>query len=182
MTNGLCQLQFSYVDIDRRPGIGGLKYAAEKGLAVVIEQPLRGGRLLKRPAAEKFDDLQADDLLRLALRWAWSHPEAATVLCNLSSPKKVDEYIALAESADRESLSFDEKLLINRISDAYRRFKPVRCNTCYGCMPCPRGIDIPRIIELYNDAVAFDDVEIPRLIYRIIERHNAADCTGCGAS
>lgn len=176
-----CQLQFSYVDIDRRPGIGGLKYAAEKGLAVVLEQPLRGGRLLKRPAGEEFTGLQADDLLRLALRWAWSHPEAATVLCNLSSPKQVDEYIALAESADRESLSFDEKLLINRISDAYRRLKPVRCNTCYGCMPCPRGIDIPRIIELYNDAFAFDDVEIPRLIYRIIERHNAADCTGCGA-
>jgi len=43
----LCQFQYSYMDIDHHPGVGGLKYAAEKGLAVVITEPLRGGRLLK---------------------------------------------------------------------------------------------------------------------------------------
>jgi len=47
-------------------------------------------------------------------------------------------------------------------------------------MPCPEGIDVPRIFELYNDAVMYDDIETARSLYRI-ERHNIDGCTECGA-
>jgi len=38
-----CQFQFSYMDVDHDPGISGIKFAAEKGLAVVVDGPLRAG-------------------------------------------------------------------------------------------------------------------------------------------
>jgi predicted aldo/keto reductase-like oxidoreductase len=46
-------------------------------------------------------------------------------------------------------------------------------------MPCPRGIDVPRIFELYNDAVMYDDIETARSIYHE-EGHDIGSCNGCG--
>jgi len=46
-------------------------------------------------------------------------------------------------------------------------------------MPCPEGIDVPRIFEIYNDAMKYRDVETGRCIYRD-EQHWAANCTQCG--
>ena len=45
----LCRFQYSYMDVDHDPGVSGLKYAAQNGLAVVITEPLRWGRLTREP-------------------------------------------------------------------------------------------------------------------------------------
>ena len=47
-------------------------------------------------------------------------------------------------------------------------------------MPCPQDIDVPRILELYNDTVMYDDVESTRARYQQ-EQHNLKDCNECGA-
>ncbi|MGD9117272.1 MAG: 4Fe-4S dicluster domain-containing protein [Dehalococcoidia bacterium] len=70
-------------------------------------------------------------------------------------------------------------MLIGRVRDAYRQLRPIPCTACRGCMPCPQGIDVPRLFELYNDAVIYGDMETARAIYRR-EGHNIADCTQCG--
>jgi predicted aldo/keto reductase-like oxidoreductase len=46
-------------------------------------------------------------------------------------------------------------------------------------MPCPRDIDVPRVFELYNDAVIYDNPEIPRSLYRE-EGHRIEECNACG--
>ncbi|MFB0558919.1 MAG: aldo/keto reductase [Dehalococcoidales bacterium] len=180
----LCQFQYSYMDVDHQPGVGGLRYAAEKGLAVVITEPLRGGRLTKEPpepVAEVWASAsQRRTLSEWGLRWVWNHPEVSTVVSDMSTIEQVVENVALADNAEPDSLTVQEEVLISRVREAYRKLRPIPCTYCRACMPCPQGIDVPRIFELYNDAIMYGDIEIAPSIYRI-EQHCIDNCTECGA-
>jgi predicted aldo/keto reductase-like oxidoreductase len=179
----LCQFQYSYMDADHHPGVGGLRYAAEKGLAVVVTEPLKGGRLtrgLPETVARIWESSsQGPTLAEWGLRWVWNHPEISTVVSDMSTMEQVAENTALAGSAEPDSLTVPEQVLVGRVRDAYRKLRPVPCTGCRGCMPCPQGIDVPRIFELYNDAIMYGDDETARSIYRI-ERHRIDDCNECG--
>jgi len=180
----LCQFQYSYMDVDHHPGIGGLKYAADKGLAVVITEPLKGGRLTKEPlepVARVWANASTKRTLsEWGLRWVWNHPEVSTAVSDMSTMEQLAENIALADSVEPNSLTVQEQVLISQVRDAYRKLRPIPCTSCRACMPCPQGIDVPRIFELYNDATMYADIETARSIYHI-ERHCADSCTECGA-
>ena len=179
----LCQIKYSYMDVDHHPGFGGIRLAAVKGLAVVISEPLKSGRIVgKLPdSVEKVwgDALRERSLAEWGLRWVWHHPEIATAVSDMNTLEQLKENIALADVAAPDSLNVSEQLLVNRVRDAYQALKPVTCTACRGCMPCPQNIDVPRIFELYNDAVIYGDVETARSIYRE-EGHNIDDCNECG--
>ncbi len=180
----LGQFRYSYMDADHLPGVSGLRRAVDKGLAVVAAEPFRGGRLTKEPPESVAKVWTTASQKRLpaewGLRWVWNHPEVSTVVCDMNTREQVVENLTLADSAEQDSLTIQEEVLISRVRDAYRKLQPVPCATCYGCMPCPQGIDVPRIFELYNDAVMYDDIETVRSIYHT-ERHRIDNCNGCSA-
>lgn len=179
----LCQFHYSYMDIDHHPGASGLTYASDKGLAVVAAKPLMGGRLTKEPPEEVGKIWAEAEPQRppaeWGLRWVWNHPEAATVVCDMSSLEQVKANIALADSAKAGGFTVPEELVISRVRDAYQKLKPIPCTACRGCMPCGLGIDVPRIFEIYNDAAMTGDIATGREIYRR-ERHRIEDCNECG--
>jgi len=183
-TWALSQFHYSYMDVAHHPGIGGLEYAAEKGLAVVITGPLRGGRLTKEPpesvAKVWASAKQKRTPAEWGLRWVWNHPEISVVVSDMSTMEQVAEDVALADSAEPDSLTVQELILINKVREAYHKLKPIPCTACRSCMPCPQGIDVPRIFELYNDAIMYRDIETPRFIYGI-EQHDAGSCTECSS-
>jgi len=179
----LAQFQYSYMDADYQPGVSGLKYAANRGLAVVAAEPLRGGRLTKKPpesvAKVWATAPQKRPRVGWGLRWVWNYPEVATAVSDMSTMEQVKENIALAEGAQADSLTVAEEVLISQARDAYRKLRPIPCTTCRGCMPCPQGIDVPRLFELYNDAVMYGDMETARAIYKM-EKHDIDSCNQCG--
>jgi len=179
----LAQFQYSYMDEDIQPGASGLKYAADKGLAVIAAEPLLGGRLTREPpepVAKLWDSApQKRSLAEWGLRWVWNQPEVAAAVCDMATTEQVTENAALADQSGTDSLTIQEEVLISRVREAYRKLKPIPCAICHGCEPCAQGIDVPRIFELYNDAVMYDDVETARSIYRA-ERHSIENCTDCG--
>jgi predicted aldo/keto reductase-like oxidoreductase len=179
----LSQFQFSYMDLDHDPGLTGIKYAASRGLAVVVSEPLRDGRLAKsppEPAARIWAEAgQAGNLKEWGLRFVWNHPEISTAVCDMNSFDEVSEFIALADSAAPDQLSVPDEILISRVREAYLRLKSLPCPSCRACMPCREGIDVPRVFEIYNDVFIYDDPATARSIYAD-EQHQAVRCTECG--
>src|SRR4030042_935528 len=178
-----CQFQYSYMDVDHDPGFSGIKYCAEKGLAVVVTEPLKLGRLAKEPpeaAAEVWaSSKQKRTLSEWGLRWVWDHPEVSVVVSEMSTMEQVVENVTLADRAEPESLTGQELVLISKVREAYRKLRPIPCSSCRACMPCPQGIDVPRIFELYNDAIIYNDPKTARSLY-YNEQHHLDTCTECG--
>jgi predicted aldo/keto reductase-like oxidoreductase len=178
------QFQYSYMDVDHDPGSPGLAYAVEQGLAVVVTEPLKRGRLTKDPpesvAAVWAAAPQQRSLADWGLRFVWNRPAVSTVVCGVGSMDQLVENLALADQAEAGALAVRDELTINRVRDAYNALKPIDCASCRPCLPCPEGIDIHRIFEIFNDATIYDDVKTASAIYRD-EGHRADMCTGCGA-
>ncbi len=173
-----CRVNASFMDADRLPGAEGLiAAAAEAGLAVVAAEPLLEGRLLNNlpeSVAQLWGERSAAGY---ALRWAWHQSPVATAAVTLRTPDEVNEYADIADGP--ELLSVREEVLVSRVRDAYRALRPVPCTTCRACMPCPRGVDAPRIFELYNDAVMYGDRAYGRAVYER-EGHDITLCDECG--
>jgi predicted aldo/keto reductase-like oxidoreductase len=153
-------------------------------LAVVVTEPLKWGRLSKEPpeyvAKVWSSTSQKWTLTDWGLRWVWNHPEVSVVVCDMSNLKQVTENVGFAAGAEPDSLSVRELLLINQVREAYLKLRPILCTSCRACMPCEMGIDVPRIFELYNDAIIYKDVETARSMY-CLEKHHMDSCTQCDA-
>ncbi|MBN1568500.1 MAG: aldo/keto reductase [Acidobacteria bacterium] len=179
----LCQLQFSYMDVDHDPGISGIQYAAEQGLAVVAADPLKNGRLARVPPPSVAAILrQAGELetpAELGLRFVWNYIEVSTAVLDIRCRSEIEEAVRIAGRAEPNGLTIEEEILISRIREQYLKSKRIDCSSCRPCMPCPEGIDVPRIFEVYNDAFIYEDAETARTLYRS-ELHNIGRCTQCG--
>ncbi len=184
----MCQIQYNYMDIEYQAGTRGLKYAASKGLAVVVMEPIRGGNLSKEPTPQVSQLWASAPRKRTpaewALLWVWNHPEVSVVLSGMSTMQQVVENVATADSSGANSLSSDEVALIDRVRDAYQNLAPIPCTGCRYCMPCENGVDISRFFELYNNAMMYGEAQRARSFYRGFPGRRAppqADsCKKCG--
>lgn len=184
----LCQFQYNYMDINYQAGHRGLQYANSKGIACVIMEPLRGGRLTKKPpqfVANLWASVQRKrTLAEWGLLWVWQHPEVSVVLSGMSKMEEVRENVYVADCSGPNILTADELTLIERVRETYGRISPVPCTGCGYCMPCSNGVQIIRIFELYNDAVTYDEASTPRFFYRgdagLNEEQRADRCLECG--
>ena len=179
-----CQIQYNYMDIEYQAGTEGLQYAADKGLAVVIMEPLRGGQLSKPQPPSIQKRLDESGVKRspadLALQWIWHQPEVSVVLSGMTAMDHVVENVACAEKSGVGSLTDKELALVDQIREEYRRLSPIPCTNCNYCMPCPNGVDIPHAFAQYNDAIMYDDPRTARFRYRQIPKEKWADnCIEC---
>lgn len=180
----VCQIQYNFMDTENQAGTAGLKYAAARGIGVVVMEPLLGGRLANPPqsAAEVFrtagDGLSPAEW---ALQWVWDQPEVSTALSGMKAMAEVEENLRAADRSGAGSLDARGHALIERARKALLERVPIPCTSCGYCRPCPSGVNIPRNLELYNDCVVYDDPAIPRAIYSrfLPEGERAAACTGC---
>jgi uncharacterized protein len=184
----MCQIQYNYMDIKFQAGVAGLRYAAGKGLAVVVMEPLRGSRLTRKLPQDAVTILNKAHGTRsatdLAFQWIWDQPEVSVVLSGMSRMAHVVENVAYAEHSAEKGLSAEEQKLIDRIREAYAGLAPIPCTNCRYCQPCPNSIDIPHIFELYNDALMYNDFRTPRFFYQSITglkaEQRADRCIECG--
>ncbi|SKC59001.1 aldo/keto reductase [Maledivibacter halophilus] len=181
-----CQIQYNYVDEDYQAGKEGLKYAAQKGLGIVIMEPLRGGKLVSKVPDEIMNAWNSNDIKRTPVQWAlrylWDYPEISTVLSGMSTLDQVKENIKYADEGKSNSLTEKEKSLIAKVGNMYKDKIKVNCTFCRYCLPCPAGVNIPGAFEYYNDGFMFDNIEGEKENYNkfIKDEAKASKCVECG--
>jgi hypothetical protein len=180
-----CQIQYNYMDTESQAGTRGLKLAAEKGLAVVVMEPLMGGRLADPPkdvreAMEGFAVRRSP--AGWALAWLWDQAEVSVALSGMSTMGQVEENLGYAEEARVGMLGAEEQGLIARARAMYEARTVIPCTRCTYCMPCPNGLNIPGNFEIFNYAELFDDVATAKFKYQVFlaEGQRAGECIACG--
>jgi predicted aldo/keto reductase-like oxidoreductase len=180
-----CQIQYNYMDTENQAGTRGLKLAAGKGLAVVVMEPLMGGRLADPPkdvreAIEKFPVGRSP--VEWALQWLWDQPEVSLILSGMSSMEQVEENLTYADRSRIGAFSAAEQALIADVRKKYSARIAIPCSKCNYCMPCPNGVNIPANFEFFNYAHLFDNVDDARFKYQIFltEAQRSGNCIACG--
>ena len=182
----LCQIHYNYVDSHYQAGMRGLKYAASKGLAVVIMEPIAGGRLAIKPPQEIQAIWDKAEKKRTpaewALQWLWNQPQVSVVLSGMSAMEQVVQNVRSAKRSGPGSLAERDLRLINLVARKYKQYGYVGCTGCRYCQPCPEGVNIPKIISLYNEYFMKDrDDEIKKKYWEhITPESQAKRCARCG--
>jgi predicted aldo/keto reductase-like oxidoreductase len=181
-----CQIQYNFMDKEYQAGEEGLKYAADKGLGIIVMEPLKGGQLaFKFPeSVKKVWDKSAAFAgpVERAFAWLWDQENISVVLSGMTAMEHVIDNTEIADRWDVNTLKESDRKLYDEAAAAYRALSPVPCTTCGYCMPCPFGVGIPQNFDLYNDAVMYGSYDQCREIYRewFTPESHAEKCTECG--
>lgn len=182
----MAQIQMNYLDVDFQATLKGMRYAYDKGIPVVIMEPLRGGNLVNVPA-EIQAMYDAFPIKRSPVEWAfrfmYNFEEPVSILSGVSDMEQLKQNIAIFSEAEAGAMSAEEQQLMANVREAYRAKMKVPCTACEYCMPCPSGVNIPKVFSQYNSSSMFDDAKSARESYaRLKGNGGAADnCVECGA-
>lgn len=182
-----CQIQYNYMDEVSQAGVKGLKAAAEKGIPVIIMEPLRGGKLVNIPAqAKEFLNKSSRNWTpaELSLRWLWNQPEVTCVLSGMNSSEMIEENCNIASNAKAGEFTSDDFALVEDIKKILKQKTRVNCTGCRYCMPCPKNVDIPAIFSAYNNMYTEAKISALADFVRTVglrkESAFATQCIGCG--
>lgn len=183
-----CQIQYNYFDEYAQAGVIGLKAAAEKGIPVVIMEPLRGGKLVGMLPERAKQILRQSGhgwtAAEWGFRWLYDQPEVTVVLSGMNSLAMVRENCRVASEADVGRFTPEDREVLRRVTEEIRKRDKVGCTGCRYCMPCPRGVDIPGAFRCYN-AMFIESPRQGRFQYAQTvgltkEPAFASQCVGCG--
>lgn len=183
-----CQIQLNYYDQDYQAGLKGMRMAAERGLAVVVMEPLRGGLLVNLPKeaqAAFADSGYGRSNVEWALDWLWNMPEVSCVLSGMSTPEQLQQNVGFAQKAKPGMLSAEGQAVIAKAKAALDARAAVPCTGCNYCVDmCPNKIAIPYNFRAYNMGALYDDMELAKDFYQneVSSYGRRADsCTSCGS-
>lgn len=183
-----CQIQYNYMDENSQAGKAGLKAAYEKGIPVIIMEPLRGGRLVNNLPKDATNAIESSDrkwsAAEWSFRWLYNQKEVSVVLSGMNSMEMLNENIRIAAETEIDSLTKSDYKTIEKIKAAINAKVKIPCTGCSYCMPCPFGVDIPGSFRCYN--VSYTDGFFRGMMDYVMctslkkEKSNASKCKECG--
>jgi predicted aldo/keto reductase-like oxidoreductase len=181
---GMCQIMFNYME--DREWEKHISYAHSKGVAVVVMEPLLGGKLANTPPSEVVKVWEASGYDRSpadwSFKWIFNHPEVTLALSGMSTMDQVVENLKIAEDSLPNVLSEKELNSIDEVKELYTSLTKVKCTSCEYCLPCPNNVSIPQIFSYYNEAAAYNIQQESAKNYEGLKKssRDASLCVECG--
>lgn len=148
-----CQIQLNWLDWKFQDAEGKVKLLREHNIPVWVMEPLRGGRLarLSDEEAAKLAALRPDEApAAWAFRFLQAIPEVTVTLSGMSNLEQLKQNIATYETD--APLNGEEWKALMSVADDMLGKKILPCTACHYCVShCPQGLDIPSLLELYNE-------------------------------
>ena len=177
-----CQIQLNYLDYEFQDAKAKVELLNEYNIPIWIMEPLRGGRLAKLPKKqeEKLKELRPDESIPAwAFRFLQSIPGVTMVLSGMSTMEQLQENIKIFEK-DKPLDEQEMKVLLD-IADEMLHGNILPCTACRYCTShCPMGLDIPKLLALYNEHKFTGGGFIaPMAIEALPEDKRPSACIGC---
>ena len=186
-----CQIQYNYINTNYQAGTAGLKKAAEKGLPIIIMEPLLGGKLATGLPCKAVDVFKtANPALTPAawgLRWLWNQKEVTVVISGMNEMAQVEDNILTAQNALPDMLTAAEHQAFASVIKIIEATYKIPCTGCNYCMPCPQNVNIPACFSAYNVSYVaglmsgFQLYATSTAMLSPQKNYAASNCIQCGA-
>jgi hypothetical protein len=145
----------NYFDYTFQDAKGKVELLKQWNLPIWVMEPLRGGQLasLSEEATAKLKAARPEeDIPAWGFRFLQSLPDVTVTLSGMSNMEQLKANLKTYE--EEKPLNENEKALILGIADAMIKKTTVPCTGCHYCVShCPKGLDIPTLFTLYNEAM-----------------------------
>ncbi len=181
----LAQVQMNILDDEAQATVKGIERAREKGVGVVVMEPLRGGMLAKLPdnVQKVYDSFPVKRSgVEWAFRYLYDMPGVMTILSGMSTKGQLKDNLRIFKKAQPEVMDESEKQLIKDVKKAYLSRIRTMCTGCRYCQPCPRGVVIPNIFREWDNSIMFDEKRILQhsMKYFATNKSDPSQCVACG--
>ena len=176
-----CQIQLNWLDWDLQKAKDKVELLGKLNIPIWVMEPVRGGKLVNL-APEYEEKLRAMRPEATAVEWAFrfvqSIPGVTMTLSGMSNMTQLQENIETFSTED--NLTEEEFSALLELSAEMRRETTVPCTACRYCTDhCPTGLDIPKLIELYNEQNYMKGFLVPMVISSLPEEKRPSACIGC---
>jgi len=177
------QIQLNYMDTEHQQGITGYNYLTEKGIPVIVMEPVKGGSLANfNPEVEKLllDTDKNVSIASWAFKWVGTLPNVKTILSGMTTMEQVEDNIKTFTNFS--PLNNDELKLMDEVRKRLLDLTQVECTSCNYCMPCPHGVDIPGNFRIFNNSSMYKNNKRTKWLYSNLEEKDASGnfCINCG--
>ncbi len=175
------QLQVNYIDWSFQEAKEKAGLLEEYNIPLWVMEPLRGGKLAKLPeeAETKLKNLRPGEKTPAwAFRFLQAIPNVTMILSGMSSFEQLKENIKTFET-DKPLSSEEMDTLLGIVDGMLKGVLP--CTACHYCTShCPKELDIPMLIGLYNEHNFSDGGFIaPMALMSVPEEKHPSACIGC---
>ena len=180
-----CQIQLNYMDWDFQDAKAKVELLRERNIPIVVMEPLRGGALISftDDEAAALSDLRPD---ASAVEWAFDYVQGidgvAVVLSGMSNFDQLKQNIDIFDQ--KHALNEAECAALYKIAADKVAKTALPCTKCRYCVShCPMQLDIPRLIELYNEHTSREGFAFiaPMALAAMPADKQPSACIGCGA-
>ena len=148
-----CQLQLNWLDWDFQDAKAKVALLKEWNIPVWVMEPLRGGKLarLSEEDAARLRALRPDEgIPAWSFRFLQGIPEVKVILSGMSDEAQMEDNLHTFET-DKPLNETEKEMLLSLAADMTRRIA-LPCTACRYCTThCPKGLNIPWLLELYNE-------------------------------